>query len=665
MYSMRINVSLICLFITLLLQVPADAAGPIQEIVQPKGLFLLGDFSQWTSLTYEYNGHTSGGSNYNINSHTFKEKYHLNTDVSVLDPHLLNLRLDGDIWLEQGNYSGGAANSGTLSNSQYRYNFLGSAFDNSVHPVSVVSFRELTEVVTPYSPRYTTDSTQNGINFAFLNEILPFWGQYMRRTIDTNGLTQDSSSTSDDFNFRVRHNLRDVSITEAYTDYYRQDVHRDFHRTTTSRNYMFSLTNTTYFDQKKQYSLSSQLQGVQGESADTPQKTLDWTEVLTCHFGTALEGLFSYRYNYDKTLGYNNLDQVTRTETYNAALRHRLYQSLETRISGSYRHGEVLGGNETEYKGTVGAIYQKKLPSDSSILLSVTGEHEVTDRNLLGSQLTVRDQLHRNVQQGEIITLTNTGSLENVFSVQSRNPDIWYIEGRDYRIDFTLGRIEILHGGTIVPGIDLYISYQFQVNPTVKYSTDTISSSGTLSLFNNRYRLWVNQLTQDQNQISGQISNVSLTNTRSLLVHADANYLYNRLSLEYSDYSANSTSYSYYEAAWQLNLPLPLSSISLRARDRYTIYDQINHRPSYAENTVDLGASYTRALFSWAQLTMAVNYFNTQGDRYNRDYVYAKVNLQGRINKLFINLVGQSTWRDSGSLNTRDDYVRLELRRYF
>jgi hypothetical protein len=141
--------------------------------------------------------------------------------------------------------------------------------------------------------------------------------------------------------------------------------------------------------------------------------------------------------------------------------------------------------------------------------------------------------------------------------------------------------------------------------------------------------------------------------------------LYNKFSLEYNDYSANSTKYSYYEGAWQFNLQLPLSSVSLRVRDRYTMYDQILNRRAYEENTVDLGASYTRALFSWAQLTMAVNYFNTQGDSYTRDYVYAKVNLQGRINKLFINLVGQSTWRNSGALNTRDDYVRLELRRYF
>jgi hypothetical protein len=666
---MRIRVTLTCFIIALLVGSSAFAVGPIQEVVRPNGLLLLGDFRQWVTLSYEYTGHSSSSANFDTSINTFKEKYHLNTDVSIMDPHLLNLRLDGDVWLEQGNRSNGKTGSGSSERTEFRYNLLGTAFDTRYYPMTFVSFRELTDVVTPFSPSYTTDSSQHGFNFSLLNKVLPVQGQYMHRTLDTTGLGQDSSSISDDFNLRVRHDFRDRSHTEIYTSYFKQNETRGGIEPTSSRNYMLSLTNSTYFDDRKRYSLSSQLQGSQGESTGIPRKTMDWNETLDCRFGAALQGNFSNWYSYDRTLGFDGREQLTSTDTINASLWHRLYQSLETRIAGRYRTGEVLSGNETEYAGSIGLTYTKKLPAASTLILGVLGEHQVTDRNLLGSDITVRDKEYKNVQQGDILSLTSPGMLVSVISVQSRNPDRTYIVGDaglgDYTIDYLLGRVTINPGGAIVPGTDLFISFVYRVNPAVKYSTDTVSSTGTLSLFNNRYRLMVNTLSQDQDLISGQATNVSLTSTRSDLVHFDANYLYNILSMEYSDYSANATKYRYFEGAWLFNRQFPLWGVSFRARDRYTMYDAASNRRGYSENTMDLGASYTRSLFYWAQATLTMNYLNTSGDNISRDYAYIRANLQGRINKLFINFIGQSTWRMSGKLDTRDDYVRFELTRYF
>jgi hypothetical protein len=47
------------------------------------------------------------------------------------------------------------------------------------------------------------------------------------------------------------------------------------------------------------------------------------------------------------------------------------------------------------------------------------------------------------------------------------------------------------------------------------------------------------------------------------------------------------------------------------------------------------------------------------------DLVFVKASIFARFNKLSASISGQSSWRFYGSVRTRDDYVRIDLSRYF
>src|SRR6266571_3330540 len=94
----------------------------VVEIVQPQGLLLLGDIRQWASFGYDYSGHTSsGGTTSGASSHHFNANYHVGTGAAILDPHLLNVELDGEIGLDQRRDSDQANNSHSSGGVDFLY----------------------------------------------------------------------------------------------------------------------------------------------------------------------------------------------------------------------------------------------------------------------------------------------------------------------------------------------------------------------------------------------------------------------------------------------------------------------------------------------------------------------------------------------------------------
>jgi len=50
---------------------------------------------------------------------------------------------------------------------------------------------------------------------------------------------------------------------------------------------------------------------------------------------------------------------------------------------------------------------------------------------------------------------------------------------------------------------------------------------------------------------------------------------------------------------------------------------------AYDVNTFNVGATYSRRVFSWATLLVSLNYANVSGDEISRDLVYFRTTLQG------------------------------------
>ena len=201
----------------------------------------------------------------------------------------------------------------------------------------------------------------------------------------------------------------------------------------------------------------------------------------------------------------------------------------------------------------------------------------------------------------------------------------------------------------------------------VKYTTSTFNANLNLSLFKNRYNILGNFNSQDRTIISNQVGSVDLYNSRSMMLHADANFYPNSFNAEYGYYVSGPTNYSYWEAGWRFDYRFDRQGLTFKLRDRYLTRQLTGTTVKDSwENTAEFGTSYSRPISYWADVSASLSYVNTTGDNnYRRDYAYFRVNLQGHMNKLYFNLIGQSVLRIRPSETTRDDYVLVEVKRYF
>lgn len=651
-------------------------AAQMVELVQQRGLLQLGELQQSVTLSYDRAAHTASGGSSDSATNEFKEKYHVSTEVSLLDPDLLQLFLSGDVWLDQANSSGYA--NGSSEGVLYTYSVGGVAFARDPYPVNFLSSRSTNRIVTAYTSAYELTIDTNQIGVRLQNRYVPVHFEFVRSDMETSGLSQDSSSTNNTFTLTANNNFHDKSVTDLSTNISSGSQSGGGQATTDTRNYGVTLTNTLTLDRLRRYSLSSALQTQSSVQGATTQKQIDLTENLQCLFGQALQGNLTWWYNSSKTRDININEQKLTSNSVTATLSHRLFQSLETRLSGTYRTSDLLGGTESDYGGSAAFTYRKKLPADSELTLGFSGDQLITDRNAATSQLTYTN-VRFSLRPGDsVVNLNPTGALDpNSVIVGGKTnpilvlPDILYHAPADYTVDAASGQIRITPGGAIdtiliTTPVDLFISYQVNLNTSIKFSTTNMSASASLALFKNRYRLTGNITSSDQNLISGSASNASLYNTRSDRIRFDATYPFQTMSLEYSDFESGPTEYSYVEGAWYYNRPFILSTISAHARDRYTMYGSASAlSQAYSQNTAEAGAAYKRSLFSWAQASLALNYVNTSGNNVSTNYIYVRADVQGRINKLTINLYGQTIWRVSGAQDMRDDYIHLEVTRTF
>ncbi|GFE62108.1 hypothetical protein [Geobacter sp. AOG2] len=649
-------------FLTVLFQAPAFAAR-LEEVVEPRGLFLLSGINQSVSLVYEHAGTTSNSSS--SSSEHLWEKYHIGTNISVTDPHLLNIQLDGDIMFDQNYASYSNVGAREANGVQYQYSLIGSAFDRSSFPVIVTSVREINTITNSYTPSYTIDSSVNGLTLSYQHLMVPLHVRLERRTLESSGLTQDYSTTTNAFQFTAQHAYKDISSTGfdlSVTDEQRKVEGQD---QVSAKGYSLTLANNVAFDPLKKYVLDSQLQLQSTTGTTVPQTALNLTESFNARFGKSLQAALNYFYSYYKTLNFNNERQTTSSNGIGAMVTHRLFSSLETRLTGKVANYQTLGGHESSYSGGGMLTYRKTLPATSDLTVSLSGDHQVTDRQVTESTVSVRDERFANVQQGDIISLKTVAKSYAVVSITNSDQTITYVVGRDYTVFETLGRIEIVTGGQIVSGSTLLVSYTAEIDPSVKYSTDTVTLNGVLSLFKNHYRIKGSMLRQDQHRISGPAINISLVNTRSDQLQVEALYPSNTFTATFAKYAANTTQYTYVEGGWRYDRQFAISSVTFTLRDRYTMYDNVGLTPRYDENMFEAGSGYSRLLFSWMQASMSLNYVDTHRSDLDRQYFYVKAGLQGRISKLFLSLTGQSVLRIYGSQSTRDDYVRVEVKRYF
>lgn len=160
-----------------------------EEVVQYPSFFIVEDFFQSAGLFFSYIRNKDGSDT--SSSKGISSMYTLVSDVDILNPHLVAMRVDGGIM-----YSDQLRNpSSTLLTG--RYNIVANCFDLSYHPLSMVATRNTELVTDGYTPTYSVTNTFDEVNLSFLNVMFPLQLFYAHSTYATQGLPEDSTSSSD------------------------------------------------------------------------------------------------------------------------------------------------------------------------------------------------------------------------------------------------------------------------------------------------------------------------------------------------------------------------------------------------------------------------------------------------------------------------------------
>jgi len=638
--------------------VHAEQAG--FEYRERRGLIVLEDFQQSVDLRYQLTDHHSNADTINSTSNSLQELYNVSLGTAILDPNIFESSLNGIIGFNQNSFTSGGGNS-TSDQAQYQYLFSGTGLKKSITPISFNSSRQIATVTTQYTPAYTTDTTNNQVTALILNDFLSSRFDFTRNSLDTTGGGYNSSTTSNSFSYKAEHNYGKVSNTVLAGNLSDQESSIG-----TSHVNEIMLANSLNWGAGKKYTLLTSIRLEDAVYTGVPENNLTFSENFRAQIGRALSLEAGYSLVKTRTNDFQGQNSEDNEQTGDITLRHRLFDSLETALIGKASEGDLLGGTQTTYSGTARLNYRKLLPDQGRVTASLSDEYDVVDRNVTSSVTTVQNQSF-SVHNGDTITLPLSGGLLNtIISVKNLAQAITYTQGTDYTVNVALGTIYILPGGridnpTTAAGTTLSISYTYTLNPDIKYDCNTFTGSTNISLLNGAYSLGGTYTQQRYSNVVGATNNI-LRSLRTVQLNfggyrENSSFRFlltdNVLGDLHSDTAEGNGQYQ-----WQ--------DLSMTMSERFALYDASQSSVGYRENTTQFTLAYARPLDSNVLLTSTTSLMNVLNSiQKSSNYATFRASVKILLNKLTINMVGQTGWVFSGGTSTRDDSLNITVTRFF
>jgi len=660
------NCSIILLLLALIAPFPAWA--------QQRGLFLIKNPLQYVDLTYEYRNSSTGGSGINSTTtqerHDLRPRYFIRFDYAIYDPDILQGSFAGSAKYDYSHYSSSPGLSGSKNGPGYELDVNGVFFNRK--PLSAdFTVRSRDDLVMPeYSPSYDiyTDYYKAGLRYK--NPVIPLSAYYYNVTARTSGQTNDSKMTNETVTFDANHNYRQVSVSKFSFIY--NDMTNTYERMaydTHHTYYLFTLDNTfapTLGRFRPSFGTNLSYQKDSGDYAGT---TYQARENISCFLGRALETGANYSYYRIER------DINTQSQTTNNAelwLEHQLYSSLRTRLAFRGNFDRYQDGYVDTTSASLMTTYTKNLPDMGRLYFRIGDTYEVKNQDFSNTTQTRIDQPVTFESNFTDVVLGN-----NVLSV-TRAIDI--VDGTPYyeNVDFVLipGPISYL---SVIPGSTLFnrtfprtlkITYTYQVNPAIKYGTNILNISSNVSLYQDRYYLYVNYEQRNQNLWSGQDNVVVLGPSSFLRAGAELrlNNNLNTFGIEYQNLEYIYDSRESIAGYWRYTGRIGSLALNTTIQDTYIWYrsNQVTStRSTYSDNALSAMVNMTQRLFRNSVLQLTTNYVMIRGDSPSRDDLIFRLRYLWAMGKFRLAVDVQSFLRFMNGENQINNLVRFEVRRYF
>lgn len=668
---MPLQVLLLILFLFLTGALERAHASDNVVVRKRQGLFVFEDFQHWSKLNYRYSDHNSNQSDAGTSVlHTFEESYDFILGGAIKDPHFIDLSLKGGILFDQIRSRNDSVSSSN-NDTKYQYNLSGIGLDRSETPFNLKSYRDINTVDTTYSSPYTTDRTGNEFDITIKNALLKSRFYIAHLTNDIKGEGYSSNSISNAYSYSADHSYKNFVSTGLNLSFSDQKGRGSSGSEEVGSSNMLNFTNQLLLGPQSKYTFLTEFNLNNSENNSVPQRSIIFRESFKAEFGRALS--LNTVYSLDKSRS-SNFDGKLQESTRNlgeVSLKYKLYKSIETTLNGKVSSYNQNNGTENRYSTAWMIKYFKQLPAKSQLAVYVNKSYERVERRA-GSQITsIVDELHPGVHQGDSIELPLTdATLQSVVSIKSRAPIYTYVEGKDYIVNYTHGRIEIQTGSDVKidmtgSGMDLYISYSVYKDPLITYLNNSFSVSSDLRLLNNKFLIGASYSDSQPTIVSGPDSN-SLRETRTLMLYGVGNSRLLDYRLDYRNVDTGGFTYQSFEGMCKTGWNTFNSSSSLLLRNRYYLYDANSTRAGYSENTSEVVASYLRR-FKWdMKLTIQANALETRSSvKPPRDTITLRTTYKIQLNDTFIDIFGMTGWTLFSGVTTRDDSVNVNVTRYF
>ncbi|HEY5512726.1 MAG TPA: hypothetical protein VIK40_03695 [Geomonas sp.] len=653
------------LVLVLLLVLPASA------YCQQYSLFLLGNFEQSLALSYDYAGRNDSyaqGRTNTSSQHRFEETYHIALPYAILSPRILKGSLALDFGFNQGFFSNSGSPSGSDSRLDFQYRIDGLLLDRTGTPARFAYSSTISHVQQEFSSGYDLLTDVRSLGFSIKNKRVPVVANYTETSNTTSGLPQDTVQHNRNFFIGANNKWKEFSNTQgiiSFTDSSSSIQGSDL-APTSGRSYNMSFSNALSWGgsgKEKQFSTQYNYLGSAGLFTQT-------SSGLGLSYSQALGRALHYGVGYQNSTA-ESQGNHSNTNSGNAWVEQKLFENLLTRIDVNAHKDDASNGTEQEVTGTLNIAYQKKLPRDSSCGITYQQQIDVLDRNFTTATAPADETLTVDSFNGNLLKF----SFVDQASIVVHNPEkisVPYVAGTDYFLEPVGNRTRLTFIGSpsISGGDKLQVTYNYTVNPSISFETDSRAVGASLSLFRSRYNLRGSYSESQQHLLSGEADSLRLEKQKSYTLGADTRWDRASLSLNYNLSQSSQTQQQGVEGTATHDRDFAAGTATFQVRDSYTTaqregVDLGGGTETTSANTFNLGASFKTVLFGNIATLLRTSYTHTGGSGASRDFYNLGVNMNTSYRRFVITLRSQLNWQSLVDYTTRSESVRLDITRFF
>lgn len=638
---------------------------------EQRSLILLGNIQQYLNVSYDYDESHSNGSttSTSFDSQIIKERYQLSSDYTIYHPNLLLGSAAVGVTFNQDFYSGQNAERTFGKGISFNYDIGGTILDGSNYPTTFHVRSEEATVQRDYTGNFNVATDSYSAGFRYRSKNFPLSLTFSQVNTQTSGLGSDTDQQVRNIGFLISHpigNINDTVLSYAHSEIDSRSIQGSASISAYNSD-RFTATNLLSWNSEGKarsisatYSLLRETGNIESTSVSAGMGIL-WDLGKTL----SLRGDIS-----EARTGAPSRDDIISK----VSLRHRLFESLSTSVDGLFRRSLMDQLSEEEKNGTLAVSYHKRIPLNGLLDLSVSQTYGYFDRTGHQTINYIKDQSYVASYVDPII-IQAIGVVQNSIVIKNADPTVRatpYDPVTDYYVVVEASTTEIFINpmGAIKEGDTLLLSYETDIDPALHYSTDVRSLNGSISLLDNRIRLFASTqdaaLTPSGSNTQFQILN-SYHSQRVGLQLMEGTSL---LDLEASRLRSTEEKSSTLEAVFNHTFPLEDGSLSTYLKGRLSFrYPQPQGpdegtQPMIRERSANVGIQYNTILLDYISTRIRANYLCiTGGLRSNDASIIAT--LQFQAGRLFLQLLPEVHWTSTGNTSIWNEKIRLMITRYF